>query len=574
MTDHKCTCPWLCSWHPGNGLTAAGEGVQLQAAAAQLELAAVPDGSVNDTADRIVSGLVLPYGREHVGYTSVGPAWTLPGRIGVPEDLRRVKLMDYHQTPPVAIGYCTAVRETPEGLRASFRVAATSSGDAAWLDIMEGVRDGLSVELGAIDLRNEELHAGYLLGVALVPIPAWENARHDGLAAAREDSTTTTATEGNDMTPEQRARLAELLGKNARTPEEEGEYLELVRLLAASDPDAEAEAQGTELAAAHGVTLPPAGATATAPATTPVANGHMAPVVRGPQRDVRELFAAMSRVLTGNSRPQLEAALSDITATDNIWTSQTAYDGQLWEGLEYARRFVQLCVPGPLNNYKGTGWKWVTKPEVADYAGDKAPVPSNTPETEATNWVAARLAGAHDIDRKFYDFGDTEFIAAYYAALVESYAAKSDIKALNAIKAVAAANALIAGATSMFGAAARAAQAVMDATGGVQPDYFLVNGADLITLIDGGTTDLPNGELLEAFGVAPSKFVQAPGITAGTVQAGVKQAVRFRELGSSPIRVETINLVNGGIDGGAFGYYATEAVHDGGVQRASWAPAE
>lgn len=537
-------------------------GVQLTAAAQPLEL--VP--TAND--DRVVSGLVLPYGP--VGYTSVGPVRVSgPERVAIPDDLSRVKLMDYHQTPAVAIGYCTGIRQTPEGLRASFTVARTPFGDAALLDINERVRDGLSVELGAIDVRGDELLAGQLLAVALVPIPAWEGARHDGLAAAREDGTTTTTTKGTPMTPEQRARLAELVSMNARTSEEEAEFAELVRLLAtAPDPDAEAEPD-TELAAGH--VQPPAPAPARVPEGIP--NGPASPGRSGTRtnpRPVRELYAAMSRVLTGHSRPHLEAALSDITRSDNVWVSGTDYDGQLWSGLEYVRRFVALTTPGPLTNYKGTGWRWKVKPEVADYAGDKAAVPSNEPETEATEWNAARLAGAHDIDRKFWDFGDTEFIAAYYAAMTESYAVKSDTRALNAIKAVAAANTLVTGSTSLFGAAARAAAKVMTATGGVQPDYFLVAEADLLGLVDGNMTDLPNGQLLEAFGVSPEKFIVAPGITAHTVQAGVRQAVRYRELGSSPIRVETINIANGGIDGGVFGYTATETVHAGGVQRASW----
>ena len=41
----------------------------------------------------------------------------------------------------------------------------------------------------------------------------------------------------------------------------------------------------------------------------------------------------------------------------------------------------------------------------------------------------SRLAGAHDIDRKFRDFGDDSFFASYYAAMTESYAQLSDAAA-------------------------------------------------------------------------------------------------------------------------------------------------
>lgn len=534
---------------------------QLHAAAAPLELA---------DADRIVSGLVLPYGP--VGYTSVGPV-RVPGpdRIAIPEDLTRVKLMDYHQPDkPVAIGYCTGIRHTPEGLRASFYVAQTPAGDAALAEVRGKVRDGLSVELGAIDIDGDELTTGQLLGVALVPIPAWDDARHDGLAAARGEGTTTT-TGGDSMTPEERARLAELIAKNSRTDEEEAEFSALVRKLATS-PDQPADQPpadpGTQLAA--GRTDPP-------PARTPSPAAAPAGIPGGPQstaaaRPVRELFAAMSRVLTGTSRPELEAALSDITSTANIWTTQTAYDGELWSGLDYVRRYVELVTTGQLTSYKGTGWRWVVKPAVADYAGDKAAVPSNAPTTEATTWTAARLAGAHDIDRKFIDFGDTEFIAAYYRAMTESYAMQSDDKVRAFLLAMGAANTAVTGATDIWGAAIRAADAVMTGTNGLQPDWFLVSQADMIALADTETASTaPEPQLLEVFGVDPGKFRITPGVAAGTVIGGVKQAAKFRELGSSPIRVETINITNGGIDGGVFGYYSLEAVADDGVQRATFA---
>jgi hypothetical protein len=113
----------------------------------------------------------------------------------------------------------------------------------------------------------------------------------------------------------------------------------------------------------------------------------------------------------------------------------------------------------------------------------------------------------------------------------------------------------------------------MDNTGGVQPDYFLVSQSDMVDLADGTTVDsMPAPDMLEVFGVSSDKFRITPGVAAGTVIGGIKQAARFRELGGgSPIRVETINITNGGIDGGVFGYYSLEAVADGGVQRATFA---
>ena len=68
----------------------------------------------------------------------------------------------------------------------------------------------------------------------------------------------------------------------------------------------------------------------------------------------------------------------------------------------------------------------------------------------------------------------------------------------------------------------------------------------------------------------PEKIVVAPGVAAGTVIGGTKQALRWRELAGSPIRVEALNIANGGVDGGVFGYYATEEIFEGGVVSATF----
>jgi hypothetical protein len=62
---------------------------------------------------------------------------------------------------------------------------------------------------------------------------------------------------------------------------------------------------------------------------------------------------------------------------------------------------------------------------------------------------------------------------------------------------------------------------------------------------------------LDVLGVGPDKLTPTSAVASGTVVAGVKAASTFYELPKSPIRVETVNIVNGGIDGGVFGYYAT-----------------
>jgi hypothetical protein len=544
-------------------------------AATSLYAATMTVESVN-VETRTVSGLLIPYGDE-IGLTSAGPV-VVPeaGRIALPTpDLfHRVKLVDEHQSPPRSVGYAVALADRPQGLRGEFRIVSTPDGDRVLAEMTPDAdggraRDGFSVELVNITLADSplgggvgELVTGQLSAVAAVTTPAWASAREDGLAAAQSETTNGR----NSMSEEQRARLAELLANASRTDEESTELRELLELAGGEagmtcqpdQPEDQAEAQA-------GTATPPAQLAASVPGSLPSRGSQQ----RRPQRDIRELYAATARVLSGRSRAELEAALLDVTSTANIWVAGSEYDGQLWSGLEYQRRWVPLMTPGELRSYKGTGWRWTTKPEVADYAGDKAAVPSNQPVTEEAAWTAARLAGAHDLDRKFFDFGDQEFIEAYYAAMRESYARQSDAKA----RAFLIANAKTAGAAGvgMFRAAAVAAQAVDDATGGATVDYFLVNSADRLALLDMTESEIP--AYLEAFGVTPDKFIPTPGVPSLTVIAGNKASSKFRELPGSPIRVEAINIANGGVDGGVFGYYATNELVDGGISSATFTAA-
>ncbi len=542
----------------------------LTAAATRTLTAAAMAVEDVDVDARLVSGLVLPFGEW--GNTSVGPALVAgPGVVALPprDQWSRVKLTDEHIDPPVSIGYAVDLRERPEGIRAQFRISPTRRGDEVLEEMTADehggrARDGFSVVLRDLDITDSgEVRSAMLHLVGAVVAPAWANAREDGLAASES------TTEGSTMlTEEERARLTELLAiaPDDRSPEEQEELDALLAKAGRTEAEASEEEtpeSGASLEAGHSAPTP----RPRRPARVPVRTNAR----RTEARPIRELFAAQARVFSGQSRPELEAALADITSTAHLWTAEDEYAGQLWGGVEYTRQYVPLMLGGDLNSYKGSGWKWTTKPEVGDYAGDKAAVPSNTPVTVATTWQAARLAGAHDIDRKYFDFGDTEFIEAYYAAMRESYAIKSDAKA----RAFILANATAAGAagTSIYHAAAKASQAVFDATGGRTPDYLLVNSGDTFGLLDTPADQQPDPKVLEMFGVTSDKFKVTPGVAAGTVVAGIREATKFRELGGSPIRVEAINIANGGVDGGVFGYYATEETFDGGIQSATFVAA-
>lgn len=530
--------------------------------------------TATDTARRTIGGLVIPW--EEYGDTSVGRVIAGRGSIRIPTDVSRVKLVDYHQQPPRVIGYGLEASETPEGIVASFRVGSTPEGDRALLEASEHLSDAFSVELSSLVLQGDRITDSVLSAVALLGVPAFANARVQTVTAASVPSSTPTQ-EGTTMTEEQRARLAELLAKSGRTPEEETEFQQLQALAVAQ--------------VAQGDTQPPAAPTTAAAGANPELVASIAQALTGmnvptglaqvpaglsagntpagaPARPLTDLYAAMTRVARGESKPGLEAALSNITQTANAFTTQDEYAGQLWQALNYTRRFINLLQTGELKSYKGNGWKWGVAPAVAAYAGDKAAVPSNAPTTVNVPWTASRLAGAHDLDRKFRDFGDDEFFQAYYEAMALSYAMLSDQAARDFVIASATAGTAVTGGllTSIAKVAARLNVAINDA--GV--DYVLVNDQDKIGLLSVTAASVP-AFLADFVGIEPGQFIGTPSVPAGTIIVGNKQAGQFKELGGgSPIRVEVVDIVNGGVDGGVFGYYATILNMPTAIQKAAW----
>jgi hypothetical protein len=538
------------------------------------------------SATRTVSGLVIPW--EEFGETSMGRLIAGQGSIRWPEDLTRVKLMDYHQDPAVAIGYATQLQATASGLVMTFHIPETPLGDQALLEASNHLRDAFSVELSDITLQGDRIADSMLSAVALLPVPAYASARVDSVTAALSSSTTQ-PTKGTTMTDEQKARLRELLAAQTLTPEQQTELAQLSQLaaqeLAGTDtPPADTPpppAQAGQLAAganpelvasiAQALVAAQSGAT---PMSFPGSQGGLAQAPQGLQvaggntpRPVTDLYAAMTRVARGESKPQLEAALTSITQTANAFTTQDEYAGQLWQALTYTRRFVNLLQQSDLKSYKGNGWKWGVAPAVAAYAGDKAAVPSNSPTTVNVPWTASRLAGAHDLDRKFRDFGDDEFFQAYYEAMTLSYAMLSDQAARDFIIASATAGTAVTGGllVSVAKVAARLNVAINDA--GV--DYVLVNDQDKIGLLSTTAASIP--AFLEDFvNIKPGAFIGTPSVPAGTIIVGNKNAGAFKELPGSPIRAEVVDMVNGGVDGGVFGYYAAILNMPTAIQKAAW----
>lgn len=211
---------------------------------------------------------------------------------------------------------------------------------------------------------------------------------------------------------------------------------------------------------------------------------------------------------------------------------------------------------------KVEGWRFLTKPVVGDYAGDLADIPSNTVTTEAYSEEAARLAGGWKIDRKYADFGNTEFLNSFFSAAAQDYALKTDQKLITRISSVS---------TNVTGGAVPAnvnagmskivdGVLAVNTNTNVLPSFALVATDVYRTMLL--TRDQDSLKYLSsALGfvdgsVGGFRIVPAPELAAGTVIVGAKEAISFYELPGSPIRVDALDISKGGLDEALFGYYA------------------
>lgn len=276
---------------------------------------------------------------------------------------------------------------------------------------------------------------------------------------------------------------------------------------------------------------------------------------------VRFLSAEAAAQRHGPGR--LYAALADITPAATSVTDITSVPqwlGEVWSGRMYRQRYLPLLTHRPLTNMEIRGWRWKTKPEVDDWAGEKADVPTGPAATEPYTLSAYRIAGAHDIDRIFRDFNVNEFWDGYWSAMTESYARKADTKAKDEIVAGAGANYVTPGAVPDGVATAAAyivdgALAVIDVA---TPDFALVSKdlyrELLLTRADDVVAYLTMALGLEEGSIEDFRIVPFNDATTDTVIVGAAGAATVYELPGVPIRVEALDVAKGGIDVGLFGY--------------------
>ena len=557
------------------------------AAPATLELSAEIQ---NINAERrTITGLLVPAG-DTVGNTSAGPTLFTFGSVTWHPELRRVKLLREHQRVD-SIGYAVELSWQPIGLVGTFYVPPSPEGDRALTEARNGIRDGLSVGVdalvGSVNRDGVLIVTGSnLRETSLVSVPAFTDSRVTVVATNTKGNRMFTAAElaalaaaGIDPT-DARARtyLDSLTAAGFTVSAREPNPQQPQQPQQPANDPANREPQQLSASAVLDELMDRLRSGQLAPVSTPPQLGGPNTAPGQAQASGRELsLSAFAQLVASHesgdpaSAVELRAALTDVIPSDNPGAFRPTYLTELWEGAAYTRQFIDVATTvRPLGRtMKIIGQRWETAPVVDDYAGDKGAVPSGDAKLVDIPVDVGRLAGAHDVDRAYIDLGSPEWLVSYFDAQSESVKKKSDAKAAALVKA--GATAITGGpfATLMEGVIA----GVVEAAGVGEPVSYVAMAPGLIAELLGLTRDEVPAYLSGGFRLTGGDgtlgdvaFVTALGLTGADFMLGNKGASRWHE-NNPPIRVQAINVANGGVDLGVFSYYAGYVRNPAGVRK-------
>lgn len=554
------------------------------------EFTTAGDFAVNpDT--REVRGLLVPYGEaSRLSVSGVPPIRFERGDVRVPRDVTVMNATDQHDRyKPVA--RFVGTEDTESGLVGVFAVSKNPDGDKFLADHKAGVKSKLSPELRNIQryAADNEHGTADLTGAGFVTEGAFASAGMFAVDPAAAADAPVIETEPVALATKTVLDPDPATGTLAVEASAVPLAVDVTVQGAVStftpsttEPTGDTEVTDAQAPvgafAAHGKGKVPALVHAE-PDSGDFAAGAIA------IRTVAEALASASRLggdpaaLMALARDSVYAtkgtegmfALNDVklhTASSvGLALTNPQWVGNLWARRRYNRRFIPLWSHGDLHSWKVQGWRPTTDPAMATWAGDKGNVPSNNPATESVALSAKPFAGGHDIAREFRDFDVPEFWEWYLNAMTDSYAKLTDIDAIT--DAIAGATAVTAGAVpsgvasglvSIVDGALSIIDKNMPTFAVVATDVYrallLAKDIDKLAFINQGLG-------LEEGTIASFRVVPYSGMTSGKVLVGASAALTTYELPGSPIRVEALDQIRGGIDDALFGYEVT-AINDPG----------
>lgn len=545
--------------------------------------------------DMTATGLLVPFGVK--ARSNLGEFEVATGTFSIPADVTGASLNIEHARENVVGGF-TKAWEQPEGILGTFKFAETDEGRAAFADAKSGKRKNLSAEVANVVISGGKAVSGRLFAAALVEKPAFEGAT---LLAAED-------------TPP--VNLDTVLG-----PDEDGHLSVLSTTLpddiTVTTPSGEAttytpEADPAEDNPEGGSTVT---ATATEPGQTPASalpntllagapTGAAPDAAKDKEIDLGSIFAAMESLRSGGGDREaaatLLAALSDIKAEAaggltgaNSGVLQPAWVGRLWQGRRYVRKYIDLATHlyGGIQLGGRKGFKLDQGTAlVTPWAGNKTDIGSGSGTTSVFSSTRRQYGWAADVAREWFDLeGGAEVIQALFEGVIDSYAKITDEDALKDIftaasKTTAALDRLVAPATLPAGTPdnsqyypayvqlIQAIEAISDAND--TPAFAVVNPVAWAQLLYTPKELLPEFVSLSLTAgsgeanldgkvkvvKAPQSFFPGTNATNPQVLAGAKNAIEFREQGTTPIQLDALDIAKGGVDKAVIGYMETFVV--------------
>lgn len=494
------------------------------------------------TDDRTLTYRLLPFGEP--GRTSLGTVTVSPGVVQLPADVTSMSAnLEHDRTRPVA--KFVSVTESDEGLDAVVRVLATTAGNDLLVEAAEGVRTGISVEIDAPVIKAGALQAGVLDGAGFVTNPAFPSAQ---LAAAdTEDPKTPEDDQSKD--------------KTAAAVEEEG----TVPKDTAVDETAQDNLQASAPQSLGDIlkTKQPAKVPATVEAVARQLTARAFEV--GPEQAQRELVQA-------NAEARLTAATGDILLTDAEAAMQPTWLGEVWAQRTHRSKFASLFTPRPLTGPKAVGFV-VTDTErgtVATYAGDMAPIPTADFSTTSVEIDAVRYAGGNKVDRINVDFPNAAFWTAYYREQANNVSRHLDAASITHMVTPANHTALTASAVSGTTVIDKVIGGIVDGILAIEersvPDFAIIPLTAYKELLMLRQQDIlgylavslgldPTDGRIEQFKIVPTTNT-AIETAAGDKKVLVGATGAQEKFGERELRVETVNVGDGSVSTGLFGYFA------------------
>jgi hypothetical protein len=488
-----------------------------------------------DQATRRVRGILVPWGEKSRTSASKTKPITFPrGSVTIPRDPAVVTLnVGHDRFSPLGRGALFEDQET--GLHAEFEIADTEEGDQ-WLED-HGKFVKLSAEVRDIVRDANDHGRAKLTGAALVTEGAFASAALFAIDGDPDDENPSVELGTNDT--------AEAPADEEIEPDEE--------------PDEEEEGDAVAEASASEVML--AGRTA-APKAEPLTRNALFGLVQkvgagqGTQRDIEIVKAAFMQ-------ESGLFALDDITynaAGDIAPLLPKQWLGEVVDGVVTEQKYVPLFGSQNLTSLYMTGWKWNLKPSGATWTGNKTEVPSTPASFTQVSDTATRWAGANDIAREHRDFGTPGFFEAYDRIMRQSFADWLD--ALVRTEALAAATDLEADNPASLTIGAGWSQ-LIDGALAITQAGLTPTGAVISNTLAKGMLKFPQSDILgylsgalglEGGSLNGFQFKFDGSITADHILVVARGAADVYTLPGSPVRAEALNIANGGVDVGFFGY--------------------